>query len=138
MSLLPYEYFQHWEVSTFLWNVIVTILNNPKVLKTMLQYKFKGFPREPNVNAGMYFIFRARRPNQVITQELWQRAVLPGANINMSMIVSGMSTSATRCLRCKLSPVAYQKRRSQYGMYRIPLTTYYQRYHSICCTPIVT
>lgn len=66
----------------------------------MLSCRFKGFPGEHYIKGEFYILLRARRPDQVITRELWEKAVLPGAKINMSMIIWHYAPETT-CPRCK-------------------------------------
>lgn len=52
----------------------------------MLRCEFKGLPGEEWVQNGEYQIRDARRPGCIIKDEEWQRLVLPGTVLNMSII----------------------------------------------------
>jgi hypothetical protein len=80
---LPYEFFQHWEV-----------------FESMLKCEFKQKPGEQRVIQGQYHLLKGSRTKDlIIDRKKWERAVFPGSNISMSMVITGLLFQEGLCPR---------------------------------------
>lgn len=65
----------------------------------MLLCEFKGKPGEMKVRNCRYLILNTKIPGEIITRDDWSKLVLPGSEINMSILLSGVYDSGTNCPR---------------------------------------
>ena len=79
---LQYEFFKHWEV-----------------FESMLKCEFKQKPGEQRVIQGQYHLLKGSTKDLIIDRLKWERAVFPGSNISMSMVIAGMVFQEGLCPR---------------------------------------
>jgi hypothetical protein len=79
---LPCTYFRHYEV-----------------FEAMLKCEFRDIPGLQKVEAGFYLIMNSNAPGLFIIRDDWSYHVLPGANLNMSMLVTLGRETGQRCPR---------------------------------------
>jgi DNA-binding XRE family transcriptional regulator len=81
-ELLPYQWFQDWEV-----------------FESMLKVKFKDLPGERSVKNGQYVMLDTTRRDHAIDVHFWKQSVFPGSSITMSVIVTGQHFIRGACPR---------------------------------------
>ena len=67
---LQYEWFQHWEV-----------------FESMLRCESHNMPGEELILAGRYHLIGGAQKRRIISKEDWSKAVFPGEDLYMSMII---------------------------------------------------
>jgi hypothetical protein len=84
-KLLPYEFFRDWSM-----------------LDLWLRREFETFPGESRVARGDFAIFKqySTKVGAQIQPSDWERSVLPGDRVVMSIQVSRQNTNLAKCGRC--------------------------------------
>ena len=69
-----------------------------QIFESLLRHEFRNLPGELNVRQGQFHIVNSNRRSLIIPKDEWERYILPGTNIEMSMVVS-QSQVEDRCPR---------------------------------------
>ena len=99
---LPHEWFRDWEVGA---GFSACIRSDRPVdcyqpFEGLLRAHFKeDTPGHQKVAKGQYFIVNVRQPGTLLRRENWRRAVLPGVELLMTMIISNIKISHRMCPR---------------------------------------
>ena len=79
---LPFRWFRHFDV-----------------FEKMLHHHFKGVPGEEKVQQGHYVLMRSDEPDLIYDKAYWERDLLPGAKVKMSMRVQILLADRGSCPR---------------------------------------